>query len=108
MLLVGNGKKLTFVDYQVGQKNSWPLNSTPLGMLLSANPDLKRSAKIMPQKDPRILLVRARDARRPEFGTLLLVFVAEPVGAGRAAALRLDRDRRAEQAHHDQARQPAL
>ncbi len=38
LVLVGNGSKLTFVDYAVGQKNSWDLNKTPLGILLSANP----------------------------------------------------------------------
>jgi outer membrane lipoprotein-sorting protein len=75
LLLVGNGSKLTFVDYEVGQKNSWDLNKTPLGILLSANPDIDRIAKIVPQKDDRVLLVRARDARRPEFGSLLLAFV---------------------------------
>ena len=26
MLLVGNGKTLTFIDYDVGQKSSWPAN----------------------------------------------------------------------------------
>src|SRR3982751_3904445 len=66
LVLVGNGSKLTFVDYAVGQKNSWDLNKTPLGILLGANPDINRIAKIMPQADSRILLVRARDARRPE------------------------------------------
>jgi len=82
LLLVGNGSKLTFVDYAVGQKNSWDLNKTPLGLLLSANPDINRIAKVVAQKDPRILLVRARDARRPEFGTLLLAFVRTPSSPG--------------------------
>ena len=82
LVLVGNGSKLTFVDYAVGQKNSWDLNKTPLGILLGANPDLNRIAKIMPQADSRILLVRARDARRPEFGTLLLAFVRSPGAPG--------------------------
>lgn len=82
ILLVGNGSKLTFVDYEVGQKNNWDLNKTPLGILLSANPDINRIARIMPQADPRILLVRARDARRPEFGTLLLAFVRSPSAPG--------------------------
>ena len=82
LVLVGNGSKLTFVDYEVGQKNSWDLNKTPLGILLSANPDIDRIAKIVPQKDNRILLVRARDARRPEFGTLLLAFVRTPSAPG--------------------------
>jgi outer membrane lipoprotein-sorting protein len=75
MLLVGDGKTLTFVDYDVGQKSVWPIAKSPLSVLLSDNPDLQRIARIVPSQDPRILLVRARDARRPEFGTLILAFV---------------------------------
>ena len=82
LLLVANGSRLYFLDYSVGQKNSWNLNSTPLGLLLAANPDINRIAKVVPQSDPRILLVRARDARRPEFGTLLLAFVRSPGAPG--------------------------
>ena len=82
LLLVGTGGKLWFLDYAVGQSNSWSLSKTPLGILLSANPDIKRIAKIMPQNDPRVLLVRARDARRPEFGTLILAFVRSPGAPG--------------------------
>jgi outer membrane lipoprotein-sorting protein len=78
MLLVGNGKTLTFVDYEVGQKSSWPIAKSPLSVLLSGAPDLQRIATIVPSKDPRVLLVRARDARRPEFGTILLGFVRTP------------------------------
>jgi outer membrane lipoprotein-sorting protein len=82
LLLVANGSRLYFLDYSVGQKSSWDLNKTPLGLLLSANPYINRIAKIVPQSDPRILLVRARDARRPEFGTLLLAFVRNPGAPG--------------------------
>jgi len=82
VLLVGNGSKLNFVDYEVGQKSSWDLNKTPLGILLSDRPDVARIAKIIPQKDPRVLLVRAKDSRRPEFGTLLLAFVRSPGAPG--------------------------
>ena len=82
LLLVANGSRLYFLDYSVGQKSSWDLSKTPLGLLLSANPDINRIAKIVPQSDPRILLVRARDARRPEFGTLLLAFVRNPGAPG--------------------------
>jgi outer membrane lipoprotein-sorting protein len=38
MLLVGNGKTLSFIDYDVGQKSSWPVAKSPLAVLLSANP----------------------------------------------------------------------
>ncbi|MDQ3246116.1 MAG: outer membrane lipoprotein carrier protein LolA [Pseudomonadota bacterium] len=82
LLLVGNGNKLTFIDYQVGQKNSWDLNKTPLGILLQARPDMRRIARVVPSGDPRVLVVRARDARRPEFGTLLLAFVRSPSAPG--------------------------
>ena len=82
LLLVGTGGKLWFLDYSVGQANSWSLSKTPLGILLGANPDIGRIAKVMPQSDPRILVVRARDARRPEFGTLILAFIRNPSAPG--------------------------
>lgn len=74
MLLVGDGKNLTFVDYEVGQKSAWPIAKSPLAVLLSPQPNLSRIARVEPQKNPGVVIVRARDARRPEFGTLLLAF----------------------------------
>ena len=82
LLLVGDGKRLYFLDYSVGQKNSWNINSTPLGILLSTSPGIKRIARVMPSKDPRVLVVRAYDGRRPEFGTLILAFLREPSAPG--------------------------
>jgi outer membrane lipoprotein-sorting protein len=87
MLLVGNGKTLTFIDYDVGQKSSWAIANSPLSVLLSGNPDLGRIARILPSDDPRVLLVRARDGRRPEFGTMILAFIKSP---GAPAGLRLE------------------
>ena len=86
MLLVANGKTLSFVDYEVGQKSSWPVAKSPLAVLLSANPDLARIARVVPSNDARVVVVRARDARRPEFGTLVLAFTR---GAG-PAGLKLE------------------
>lgn len=82
MLLVANGKTLTFVDYEVGQKSSWAIAKSPLSVLLSARPDLGRIARILPSEDKRILLVRARDGSRPEFGTMILAFVKSPAAPG--------------------------
>ena len=82
LLLIGTGGKLWFLDYTVGQSNNWSLSKTPLGILLAANPDIRRIAQVMPQSDSRILLVRARDSRRPEFGTLILAFVRSPGAPG--------------------------
>lgn len=82
LLLVSNGSKLNFLDYQVGQKSSWDLNKTPLGMLLSSNPNLQRIARIQSNPDQRILVVRARDNRSPQFGTLILAFLRSPSAPG--------------------------
>lgn len=73
MLLVANGKTLSFVDYTVGQKSSWPLSRTPLGVLLSNSPDLKGKARVIPSNDPRIMTVQARDPT--QYGSLTLVFL---------------------------------
>ena len=82
MLLVSDGKTLTFLDYEVQQKSAWPIAKSPLSVLLSGNPDLKRIARVVPTNDKRILVVRARDSRRPEFGTLLLGFIRSPASPG--------------------------
>jgi outer membrane lipoprotein-sorting protein len=82
LLLVATGGKLVYLDYQVGQKNSWDLNKTPLGVLLSANPDVNRIAKIIPNADKRILVVRAKDPNHAEYGTLILAFLRSSAAPG--------------------------
>lgn len=86
MLLVADGKRLTFVDYEVAQKSSWPIAKSPLAVLLSPQPDLGRIARIVPSENKNVVVVRARDARRPEFGTLVLAFVRD---GGAPGGLRL-------------------
>ena len=73
LLLVADGRTLTLIDYQVGQKSSWPLNRTPLGVLLSNSPDLKGRAQIVPSSDPNVVSVRARDPA--QYGSVTLVFL---------------------------------
>jgi outer membrane lipoprotein-sorting protein len=80
LVLVANGKTLTKVDYQVGQKSSWPLGRTPLGVLLSSSPDFKGRAKIMPSTDSKIVSVRARDPS--QYGSLTLVFLRSASAPG--------------------------
>lgn len=82
MLLVADGKRLTFVDYDVAQKSSWPISKSPLAVLLSPQPDLTRIARIVPSESRNVVVVRARDARRPEFGTLILAFVRDGSAPG--------------------------
>ena len=80
LLLVADGSRLNFIDYQVGQKSSWPLNRTPLGVLLSNSPNLKGRAQIVPSSDPRIMTVRARDPA--QYGSVVLAFIRSPSAPG--------------------------
>ena len=73
LLLVANGKTLTFVDYQVGQKSSWPLSRTPLGALLSSSPDFNGKAQILPSENPNVVVARAKNSS--QYGQLTLAFL---------------------------------
>ncbi len=73
VLLIANGKTLTFVDYSVGQKSSWPLGRTPLGPLLSNSPDFNGRAEIIPNPDNRIVVARAKSTG--QYGQLTLAFL---------------------------------
>ena len=80
LLLVADGKKLSFLDYQVGQKSSWPLSRTPLGPLLSSSPDFNGNAEILPSNDSRVVVARARNAG--QYGQLTLAFLRNPSAPG--------------------------
>ncbi len=81
LLIVGNGRTLTFVDYAVKQVSQWPARSTPLGILLASEPDLSRVAKVIAE-DHNGVIVEARDPKRPEFGTLEIAFSRNPAAPG--------------------------
>src|SRR5438270_12722647 len=80
LLLVADGSKLNFIDYQVGQKSSWPLSKTPLGPLLSGSPDFNGKAEILPSADSRVVVARARNAG--QYGQLTLAFLRNPAAPG--------------------------
>jgi outer membrane lipoprotein-sorting protein len=80
LLLVADGSRLSFIDYQVGQKNSWPLGKTPLGPLLSGSPDFNGKAEILPSADSRVVIARARNAG--QYGQLTLAFLRSPSAPG--------------------------
>src|SRR3954471_12345797 len=80
LLLVANGKTLAFIDYQVGQKSSWPLSRTPLGPLLSGSPDFNGKAEILPSADSRVVVARAKNAG--QYGQLTLAFLRNPAAPG--------------------------
>jgi outer membrane lipoprotein-sorting protein len=77
MLIVGDGKSLFFVDYQVRQVQCWPIGNSPLGVLLDPNKNIAGIASPRPSSDPRILTIEARDPKHPEYGRITLVFARE-------------------------------
>jgi outer membrane lipoprotein-sorting protein len=79
MLIVGDGRALTFIDYDVGQRQRWPINDSPLSVLLDPSQDLGRFSRVT-RNDGQVLMVEARDPRRREFGTITIAF-AKVAGA---------------------------
>ncbi len=86
LLVVADGKRLSVIDYEVGQVSQLPIKSTPLGVLLDADADLTRFAHVVGQEGTG-LLVEARDPKHPEFGAITLNFVADPAAPGGLALL---------------------
>jgi len=83
LLIVGDGKALAMIDYEVRQVQRWPIGNSPLGALLDPNKDLSKYGKVVPTGDPSILSVEARDPKRPEYGTITMIFrrdAASPAG----------------------------
>jgi outer membrane lipoprotein-sorting protein len=81
MLIVGDGRALTFVDYEVGQRQRWPINDSPLSVLLNPNQDLARFSRVT-RNDDQVVLIEARDPRRREFGTITIAFAKAPGAPG--------------------------
>lgn len=82
ILIVGDGRALTFIDYSVRQVQRWPIGNSPLSVLLDPGKDMSRVAKIVPSPDPRIVLVDAADPKHPEYGRITLAFARSASGPG--------------------------
>ena len=81
LLLVADGKRLYFLDYQVGPEDQLAAQpARPLGLLLSGSPDFNGKAQILPSKDARIR--RRSSARTPQYGQLTLAFLRSASAPG--------------------------
>jgi len=87
LLIVGDGKSLVMIDYQVKQVSRWPVGKSPLGVLLNPNQDLAKFAKVIADPTDGPMLVQARDAKHPEFGVITIAFRRAPAAP---AGLRLE------------------
>jgi outer membrane lipoprotein-sorting protein len=77
LLIVGDGKALTFIDYSVKQVQRWPIGNSPLGVLLDANKDISKFAKMVAASDPQMLVIEAKDKKHPEYGTITMAFTRQ-------------------------------
>lgn len=77
MLIVADGKRLMMIDYEVDRVESWPIANSPLAVLLNPGKSLNGIAKIV-TNNAQVLLVEARDPKKPEFGTMTLAFAKVP------------------------------
>jgi outer membrane lipoprotein-sorting protein len=82
MLIVGDGKALTLVDYEVNQVERWPISNSPLGALLDPNRDVKRYGKLKSTSNPNVISVEVRDPKKPEYGVITLIFVKDASAPG--------------------------
>lgn len=82
MLIVGDGKALTLIDYEVNQVQRWPIKNSPLGALLDPSRDVSRFGKLLPTGNPSVVSVEVRDAKHPEYGRITLIFMDKPGAPG--------------------------
>ena len=75
MLVVSDGKAVSFVDYEVNQVPRWPISNSPLGALLDPKRDVKRYGKLVPTGNPNVLSIEVKDPKKPEYGAITLVMV---------------------------------
>jgi outer membrane lipoprotein-sorting protein len=87
LLIVADGKALTMIDYEVKQVQRWPIKNSPLAALLDPGKDLSQFGKRIPTADKNVISVEVRDRKRPEYGTITMIFVRQ---AGAPAGLTLN------------------
>ena len=74
LLIVGDGKSLTMIDYSVRQVSRWPVGNSPLSVLIDPRKDIGRFARMVPSPVAGTIMVEARDPEHPEFGTISIAF----------------------------------
>jgi len=82
LLIVGDGRALTMIDYEVRQVQRWPIGNSPLGALLDPNKDVARFAKLLPTGDRDVISLQVRDPKHPEYGAITMIFVRNGAAPG--------------------------
>ena len=82
LLIVGDGKALTMIDYEVKQVQRWPIRNSPLAALLDPGQDIRRYGKLVQTSTNEVISVEVRDPKRPEYGVITMIFVRDPAAPG--------------------------
>ncbi len=85
ILIVSDGRILNMVDYELGQVTKWPIKDTPLALLVADEIVLGKNVTLVssgPGELANMISITARNPKKPEQGTMTLVFSAEPAADG--------------------------
>jgi len=79
-LVVADGDTLGIMDPRSNERQGYPLHRTPLKIILARDVDLTRERMVVGHaSDGKTTTVRAQDPENPEYGSIDLVFTADPV-----------------------------
>lgn len=82
MLIVGDGRALNFIDYEVRQVQRWPIKNSPLGALLDPTRDVAKFGKLVQTGNPGVVSIEVRDRSHPEYGVITLIFTRKASAPG--------------------------
>jgi outer membrane lipoprotein-sorting protein len=82
MLIVSDGRALTMIDYDVNQKQRYPIGNSPLGALLDPTRDVKKYGTVVPTGNPDVYSIQVKDAKKPEYGVITLIFIKDAASPG--------------------------
>ena len=68
ILIVSDGSTLNLIDYDIGEITRWPINDTPLALLLA------ESTQFSPDGTADLVSITAEDPKNPAQGALTLIF----------------------------------
>lgn len=80
LLLVADGLWLILHDRELDQVDRWPIEDTPLGVLVAKKVDLTRRTEVVGvAREPGILALTFRDKENPEEGSVTVIFSEPPL-----------------------------
>lgn len=80
ILVVADGSMLTFVDYDVKQVTRWPINDTPMRVLVAKTIDLRKTMNVVSgTQEGSLLRVTVQDPKQADQGFITLIFEDNPL-----------------------------